>query len=205
MAPLKPVITGSAPWRNSGSSLARAFSRVGSISGEALPKTASVTITSRAFTAAAGVPSDFRYSATSSAESRSPMATASSTERGGRTLSIAMPPTMRSNSPISAWIFAITAACLASGSSSRQASSWRERNAARLVSMPARSPASAWRMASSSRSVIFDMAETTIATGRRARSSAARRAAARIRAAEPTLVPPNFITSRSFNETPFRW
>ena len=33
----------------------------------------------------------------------------------------------------------------------------------------------------------------------------ARRAATRMRSAEPTLVPPNFITSRSFNGIPFRW
>ena len=65
--------------------------------------------------------------------------------------------------------------------------------------MPARSPASAWRMVSSSRSVILDMAETTMATGRFCRSAAASRAATRMRAAEPTLVPPNFMTSRSFN------
>ena len=54
-------------------------------------------------------------------------------------------------------------------------------------------------MVSSSRSVIFDMAETTTTTGRFADSSAAMRAATRIRSAEPTLVPPNFMTSRSFN------
>ena len=42
-----------------------------------------------------------------------------------------------------------------------------------------------------------------IATGRRAPSLAIRLAAVRMRSAEPTLVPPNFITSRSFNnETP---
>ena len=65
--------------------------------------------------------------------------------------------------------------------------------------MPARSPASACRMVPSSRSVILDMAETTTATGRFFRSPAAIRAATRMRSAEPTLVPPNFITSRSFN------
>ena len=64
---------------------------------------------------------------------------------------------------------------------------------------PAVSPASAWRMVSSSRSVIFDIAETTMATGRFLADPAEIRAATRIRSAEPTLVPPNFITSRSFN------
>jgi hypothetical protein len=54
-------------------------------------------------------------------------------------------------------------------------------------------------MVSSSRSVIFDIADTTIATGRFARSSAASRAEIFIREAEPTLVPPNFMMSRSFN------
>ena len=59
-------------------------------------------------------------------------------------------------------------------------------------------------MVSSSRSVILDMAETTITTGRFARSRAASPADARIRSADPTLVPPNFITSKSFNCNPFR-
>src|SRR5690348_10008701 len=59
-------------------------------------------------------------------------------------------------------------------------------------------------MVSSSRSVILDMAETTIATGRFLLSRAVRAAAARMRSAEPTLVPPNFITRRSRNRTPFR-
>jgi hypothetical protein len=36
-------------------------------------------------------------------------------------------------------------------------------------------------------------------TGRRGCGSAAIAAAIRMRSAEPTLVPPNFITSRSFN------
>ena len=54
-------------------------------------------------------------------------------------------------------------------------------------------------MVPSSRSVTLDMAETTTATGRFFRSPAAIRAATRMRSAEPTLVPPNFITSRSFN------
>jgi uncharacterized ferritin-like protein (DUF455 family) len=60
-------------------------------------------------------------------------------------------------------------------------------------------------MVSSSKSVIFDIAETTTRTGRFRRSREANAAAARMRPAEPTLVPPNFMTSRSFNETPFRW
>jgi hypothetical protein len=47
--------------------------------------------------------------------------------------------------------------------------------------------------------VIFDIADTTIATGRFGRSSAASRAEIFIREAEPTLVPPNFITNKSFN------
>ena len=46
VAPLKPVTTGSTPCSSRGSRRARAFSRVGSISGEALPNTASVTTTS---------------------------------------------------------------------------------------------------------------------------------------------------------------
>src|SRR5579863_5560260 len=52
-------------------------------------------------------------------------------------------------------------------------------------------------MASSSRSVILDMAETTTTTGRLVCSSWTMRAATRIRSAEPMLVPPNFIMSRS--------
>jgi hypothetical protein len=51
--------------------------------------------------------------------------------------------------------------------------------------------------------VIPDIAETTMATGRRGCGSAtvpaAILAAIRMRSADPTLVPPNFITSRSFN------
>jgi hypothetical protein len=58
-------------------------------------------------------------------------------------------------------------------------------------------------MVSSSRSVIFDIAETTTTTGRFPLSPATISAAARIRSAEPTLVPPNFITSRSFTQNPF--
>ncbi len=137
VAPLKPVTTGISERSSRGSRRARAFSRVASMSGEALPKTASVTTTSQALTAAAGTPSAFRWSATRSAESRSPTATASSTERGGRSLSMAMPRTMRSNSPISSSICASTSGWRAAGSSSRQASSWRRRSSARLVCMPA--------------------------------------------------------------------
>src|SRR5208283_1885854 len=51
-------------------------------------------------------------------------------------------------------------------------------------------------MESSSRSVIFDMAETTTTTGRLACSCCTMRAATRMRSAEPILVPPNFMTSR---------
>src|ERR1039458_10561382 len=43
VAPLKPVTTGRTPCSSSGSRRARALARVGSISGEAFPKTASVT------------------------------------------------------------------------------------------------------------------------------------------------------------------
>jgi hypothetical protein len=42
------------------------------------------------------------------------------------------------------------------------------------------------------------MAETTMATGRRWLSRAVSAAAARILSADPTLVPPNFMTRRSF-------
>src|ERR1017187_10309826 len=52
-------------------------------------------------------------------------------------------------------------------------------------------------MASSSRSVIFDMADTTTTTGRFACSCCTMRAATRMRSAEPMLVPPNFMMSRS--------
>src|ERR1035438_7839087 len=51
-------------------------------------------------------------------------------------------------------------------------------------------------MASSSRSVIFDMAETTTTTGRFSCSCWTMRAATRMRSAEPMLVPPNFMTSK---------
>ena len=60
-----------------------------------------------------------------------------------------------------------------------------------------RLPASAYRMESSSRSVILDIADTTTATGRFACSCWTMRAATRMRSADPMLVPPNFITSRS--------
>ena len=100
VAPLNPVTTGRIPCSSSGSRRAADRARVGSISGEALPKTASVTITSQAFIATAGVPSAFKCSASRRAESRSPTATASSTDRGGLSFSIAMPLTMRSNSRI---------------------------------------------------------------------------------------------------------
>src|ERR1035438_4045634 len=62
--------------------------------------------------------------------------------------------------------------------------------------MPAWSPPSACRVVSRRRSVIFDIAETTATTGRRALSTAISSHAAFMRSAEPTLVPPNFITSR---------
>ena len=55
-----------------------------------------------AFTASAGMPCDSRYSAISSADSRSPAATASSTERGGRSPSITCRWRCASNSSISA-------------------------------------------------------------------------------------------------------
>ena len=51
-------------------------------------------------------------------------------------------------------------------------------------------PPSARLMVSSSRSVIFDIADTTMATGRCLCCSSDRRAATCIRSAEPTLVPP---------------
>src|SRR5580658_6468788 len=62
--------------------------------------------------------------------------------------------------------------------------------------MPDWSPPSACRVVSSRRSVIFDIAETTTSTGRRDASAAIRSQAAFMRSADPTLVPPNFITSR---------
>ena len=100
------------------------------------------------------------------------MTTASSTERGGRSPSIAMPFTMRSNSPISSAMRAVTVAWL----SRRQqvaASLFVAAAQVRQVGVhAARLPASACRMASSSRSVIFDMAETTTTTGRLLCSSA---------------------------------
>src|SRR5712692_3041476 len=73
-----------------------------------------------------------------------------------------------------------------------------------LAPSPARSPASACLVVSINRSVTPDIADTTITTGRLRFFSADRRAATRMRSALPTLVPPNFITRRSFNETPFR-
>jgi Tol biopolymer transport system component len=159
----------------------------------ALPNTASVTISSEALTGAAGVPSASKRAATSRVERRSPTATASSTERGGASPSRQMPFAMRAKSPVMASIWARTAACLSSGSRSRQVSRWRVRSLAMSESMPTWSPDSARLMVSSSRSVIFAIAETTMATGRRARCSAERRAATRMRSAEPTLVPPNFM------------
>jgi hypothetical protein len=48
------------------------------------------------------------------------------------------------------------------------------------------------------------MADTTINTGRFFCSAAANPADTRMRVALPTLVPPNFITSRFFNGIPFR-
>ena len=77
--------------------------------------------------------------------------------------------------------------------------------------IPASSPASALRMLSSSRSVTFDMADTTMTTGRLACCSVVRRAATLMRSAEPMLVPPNFITSNPefaepvFNDALSRW
>ena len=47
--------------------------------------------------------------------------------------------------------------------------------------------------------VILDIAETTMATGRLLASCAANRADTLMRAADPTLVPPNFMIRRSFN------
>ena len=199
VAPLKPVTTGKMPCSRSGRRRAQALARVGSMSGEAFPKTASVTTISAALTASAGVPCAFKYAAMSSAESRSPMATASSTERGGISLSMSMPPAMRSNSAIRCAIPSSAACCRSGGNNSRHVSRCRWRSLAILASRPAWSPASARRKVSSSKSVILDMAETTMATGRRGLGSAAMPAATRMRSAEPTLVPPNFMTSRSFN------
>src|SRR5271166_6131575 len=59
--------------------------------GNATPKTPSVTMTSAALMALAGVCSDTRYSESRMEESLSPMAMASSTERGGRSPSIRIP------------------------------------------------------------------------------------------------------------------
>ncbi len=199
VAPLNPVTTGMTPRSSRGSRRAPALRRVGSMSGEALPKTASVTMMSAAFTASAGVPEAFRYSAIRRAERRSPMATASSTERGGISLSISIPPAMRSNSAMRCAIPAEASVWRAGGSSSRQVSRWRSRSLAILACRPASSPASARRRVSSRRSVILDIAETTMATGRRAFCSAAMPAAMRMRSADPTLVPPNFMTNRSIN------
>ncbi len=72
VAPLKPVTMGRTPCSSKGSSFARAFSAVGPISGVALPKTLSVTITSLPLTATDFTPWVLRYSEISSAESFSP-------------------------------------------------------------------------------------------------------------------------------------
>ena len=58
--------------------------RVSSMIGLAAPNTASVTITSDPLTACAGTPTDSKYSAISSDDNFSPIATASSTDFGGR-------------------------------------------------------------------------------------------------------------------------
>ena len=86
-----------------------------------------------------------------------------------------------------------------SGSSSRQASSWRERRAARLASMPAL--VAGFGVAHGVEQQVGDLGHGRNHHRDRAlrASSAASGAAARMRSAEPTLVPPNFMTSRSFN------
>ena len=98
VAPLKPVMTGITPCFSIGSSKATHRSRVASIRGDAFPKTASVTMTLDALVAAARIPSDSKYAASSTADSRSPMAMASSIDRGGRSPSMRTPLAMRPNS-----------------------------------------------------------------------------------------------------------
>ena len=169
--------------------------------GVALPNTASVTITSAALMARAGMPEASRYSAIISAERRSPMAMASSTDRGGRSPSISMPCAMRRKSAMSSRIPAIARSQRAgSRSNSWHVFSCRSERLRMLDSIPASSSASACRSAPSSRSVTPDMAETTASTGRCTFCSVQMAAATRIRSAEPMLVPPNFITSRLFIE-----
>ncbi len=155
-------------------------------------------MTVAALTGTARVPSFSRCAAISRADNRSPIATASSAERGGASPSMQTPFAMRSNSAISLCSSSSTGSRTPAGSSSWHVSTWRFRSFSMSDSTPALSHASARRSTSSSRSVTFDMADTTIATGRCRRCSAEIAAAARIRSAEPTLVPPNFIISKSF-------
>ncbi len=201
VAPLKPVTTGTTPLASRGRTCVSALVRVASMIGVALPNTASVTITSAALTAHAGMPAASRYSAIISAERRSPIAMASSTERGGRSPSMSMPCAMRRKSAISSRM-PVMARPQRSGSRSN---SWhvfscRVKRLCTLDSIPASSPASACRNVPSSRSVTPDIAETTASTGRCCFCSRHMAAATRIRSAEPMLVPPNFITSKSFIE-----
>ena len=74
VAPLKPVTIGRIPASSSGRMICSAFLRVSAIIGVALPKTASVTITSAPLMARAGTPLDSRYSEMIRADSRSPIA-----------------------------------------------------------------------------------------------------------------------------------
>ncbi len=143
-----------------------------------------------------------RGSLTSSAESRSPIATASSTERGGRSPSISMPPTIRSK--------------LCDQLDQRRIASRRPRIRpqppdvfrARVRDVDLRRPA--W----SPRLGVLHGVEQQVGDLRHRRDhddhrplaaccSRTRRAATRIRSAEPTLVPPNFITSRPLNGRSF--
>src|SRR5205823_1953073 len=62
VAPLNPVTTGTPPPARMGNSRPQHFTAVSSINGDALPNTASVTITSLPLMAAALTPVDFRNS-----------------------------------------------------------------------------------------------------------------------------------------------
>ena len=114
-----------------------------------------------------------------------------------------MPLTMRSNSPIrSSMQLPAHASRSRAGSSSRQASSWRSRSYASCASMPA---------AIAGLGVAHGIEQQVRDLGHRRNHDQHRplllfgdrmRAATRIRSADPTLVPPNFITNNSHSKTP---
>ena len=206
VAPMNPPTTATSPRSVTGTMACCARAQVAAMSGTAQVYSASVTITCRASTQAAGTPASASAAATIRLLASSPVAATASSSRGETSCSAASARTMSASAVNSARTSRTTAARRAPLATPAATATWRSTRSFSRIVAPSRSPCSTSRATSSRPSVTFDSAETTTTGGLlsalvpAACFSICRRTIAASRAiasASATEVPPNFITTRS--------